>query len=315
MGGEVDMNDIDTLYDLKDLHKEFLDSKYFSALSIMTPKEDWLCVHRYESCLKENYEEAQKRKIFNLVVMDGQHVSGYINVKYIKKRDGEYNIDWDKMEKIEVHTVHETLDLFNLLKKMVNDAKKVRRRMSPIYFVNSSQGGSKEPIGIISFWDLNRAPAYILSYPILVYVEHTLIIKIKNSHKRWVEHEDLLTKIREKYGEKTRKSRLFKEFLGSSEYNYSKLFKFGFPELLYFYENDPHIDRDEDRTIENLISLFKDNRKFRNIIAHSVNLIVEGQHFRQNLEDLEKIWDYGKTAFCNFINPKLSYSPPLINEK
>ena len=308
------MESNDSLNNLKDLHKEFLNSSYFSALSIMTPKEDWLCIHRDDKCLKETYCEAKKRRIFNLVVMDGQQVSGFINIKYINKRNEEFTVDWNRMEKVEEHAICESLSLFDLLKKMVGDAKKVKRRMSPLYFVLPSKGSTKEPIGIISFWDLNRAPTYILSYPILVYLEHTLIFKIRHSHKSWVEHGELLTEIGRHFGVDKHVHNRFKKFLSAPEYNHSILSKCGFSELVYFYENDPHIEGDGDEIIKNLINLFKDNRKFRNIIAHSVNLIVDSQHFRQNLEDLEKIWDYGKVAFSNFIDPKLSYSTPLMND-
>lgn len=308
----------DSLNNLKGLHEEFLNSSYFSALSIMTPKKDWLCIHRDDKYLNETYFEAKKRSIFNLVVMDGHQVSGFINIKYIKKRNEEFTVDWNKMEKVEEQAICETLSLFDLLKKMVGDAKKVKRRMSPLYFVLPSKGSTKEPIGVISFWDLNRAPTYILSYPILVYLEHTLIFKIRHSHKQWVEHVELLTQIGRHFGVDKHEHNRFKKFLSAPEYNHSILSKCGFPELVYFYENDPHIERDGDEVIKNLIGLFKKNRKgnkkFRNMIAHTVNLIVDGQEFMENLEDLDKIWDYGKVAFSNFINPKLSYSTPIINE-
>lgn len=310
----------DSLNNLKDLHEEFLNSSYFSALSIMTPREDWVCIERNGENICGAYEEATKMNIFNLVVKDGQNVLGYINVKYIKQGEHGYDIDWKKMEKTVDHTVSGTSHLSKLLKRMAKDAKQVEREMSPLYFVLPSQANSKEPIGIISFWDLNRAPSYILSYPILVYLEHTLINKIKKSHKDCVEHEDLLEKVRvtEKKGKESKKYQHFKEFLENPTDNYSKLSKWYFPELVFFYENDPHIERDGDEVLKNLIELLKknwnNNTKFRNMIAHTVNLIVDGEKFRENLEDLEKIWDYGKIAFSNFINPKLSYSSPLINE-
>jgi hypothetical protein len=310
----------DSLNNLKDLHEEFLNSSYFTALSIMTPREDWVYIERNGENVSKAYKKATRMNVFNLVVKDGQNVLGYINVKYIKQGEHGYDIDWKKMEKTVDHTVSGTCHLFKLLKRMVKDAKQVEREMSPLYFVLPSQANSKEPIGIISFWDLNRAPSYILSYPILVYLEHTLINKIQKSHKDWVEHEDLLARIRdgEKNGKNSKKYNNLKEFLENPKGDYSKLSNWYFPELVYFYENDPHIETDGDEIIKNLIELLKknwnNNTKFRNMIAHTVNLIVDGEKFRENLEDLEKIWDYGKIAFSNFINPKLSYSTPIITE-
>ena len=124
----------DSLNNLKDLHEEFLNSSYFSALSIMTPKEDWLCIHRDDKCLKETYCEAKKRRIFNLVVMDGQQVSGFINIKYINKRNEEFTVDWNRMEKVEEHAICESLSLFDLLKKNGGRRKKGKEEDEPFIF-------------------------------------------------------------------------------------------------------------------------------------------------------------------------------------
>ena len=52
-----------------------------------------------------------------------------------------------------------------------------------MYFVQNPGSDSNEPIGIVTYWDLNRAPAYIFSFAILVYLEHTLLSKIEETHK------------------------------------------------------------------------------------------------------------------------------------
>ena len=313
------MKETNSRPDLRAIHKEFLESRYFSALSIITPKEDWLWISKDGAGIDKKYGEAKKRKIFNLVVIDGQRVSGFINVEYIRPRDGKYEIEWEKMESVENYRVPEGSHLFDLLKRMVKDAKQIgeEREMSPIYFVVKSEGKSEEPIGIISFWDLNRAPAYILSYPILVYLEHTLIIKIEKSHSNWVSHKDLLEKISESYsGRRYRAIRnRFKKFLEEPMHDYQVLSEWGLPELAYFYENDPHMEMYKDSVTSDLIQLFTNESKLRNILAHTVNLIVDGNDFERDLENLEKIWNYGKTVFFNFIDPKVSYRPWFSNEK
>lgn len=311
----LDMKGIDISMETKEMREQFLKSNYFSALSIMTPKEKWLCIDRNEKNLDETYKSAKNMNIFNLVVTEGDNVTGFINVKYIKQNNEQYDIDWDKMEKIDNHSVPGTMHLFTLLEKMVKDADELEKIMSPLYFVLRENDGSGNPIGIISFWDLNRAPAYILSYPILVSLEHTLIIKIEKSHENWVEHDDLRKKIHKKYadnrGKKNRK--LFEKFLEGPNYNYQKLSKLGLQELIYFYKNDPHIEVDDDKTIKNLIDLLERKTRFRNIIAHSVKLIVESDKFKDDLKDLTKIWCLGKTVFCNFTDPKVSYRQPVQN--
>jgi CBS domain-containing protein len=310
------MNEINTLNELMTLHEEFLNSRYFLAPSIMTPREEWLSIDRNDTSIEEAYKEAKERNIFNLVVTDGKHVSGFINVKYIRLRNGKYEIEWDSMENVEDHSVPETCHLFGLLKIMVKDAKQVERQMSPLYFVVKSQGNDEEPTGIISFWDLNRAPAYILSYPILVYLEHTLIIIIEKSHISGAEHGDLFDKMCKMFSFKKQEQDRFRRFLDAPRFNYSVLSKLGLPELAYFYENDPHI-KNKNKIPKDLLYLFTtrtDKKRFRNIIAHTINLIVDSKNFRQDLEDLDKIWNYGKELFCNFIDPKVSYSPPFLNE-
>ena len=309
----MNMNTNSSSENLKNLHEKFLESKYFSALSIMTPKKEWLCIDINDKDISEKCKCANNRNIFNLVVKEGNKVLGYINVKHIRQRGEIYDIDRTKIEKIEEHNVMESLSLFDLLKIMLNDTKKLNTKMmSPLYFVIQSHKGSAKPIGIISFWDLNRAPAYILSYPFLVYLEHTIIIIIENSHTNWVEHGSWLAELRKTVSEHSKKYRHFKEFLEDHKQDYSVLSKWTFPELVYFYENDPHIEKDENVVPRALLDIFVNKRKFRNIIAHSINLIVDSENlnFIGSLEDLDMIWNYGKTLFCNFIDPKVSYSTP-----
>ena len=315
------MNEANTLNELRVIHDEFLNSRYFSAPSIMTPRKEWLSIDRNDdSSIEEVCKKAEDNGISNLVVMDGQRVSGFLNVNYIRERNGRYKLEWDKMGSIEDHSFPENTHLSDLIKDMVREAESVvEREMSPLYFVVKSQKGSKEPIVIISFWDLNRAPAYILSYPILVYLEHTLISKIEDSHIGWVEHRDLASKMGKKFHKlKDRDNKRFNLFMGGPKYDYTALSKWSFQELIFFYRNDPHVIRDPKEIPEGILDLFtrESNRKnLRNIIAHTVNLIVDQENFKQDLKDLDLIWNYGKILFYSFGDHKLSYSEPFLLEK
>ena len=292
----------DEVLKLRGLHEEFLNEKYFSAFSIITPKRDWLCVDKNESNIDLKIEKAKRKKIFNLVVKENERISGSINLKYLERRQ------WDKLEEIEKFSVLESMHLFDLVERMVKDSKKAKRELSPLYFVYPTEDRTKDPVGIVTFWDLNRAPSYILSYPILVYLEHTLLFKIRDSHKEWSKHTDLLNKL----SENEDPYHYIKKFVKGPQYDYKVLSRWWLPQLVYFYKNDQHIERNHSEIPEELISSFIERGKFRNRLGHTVNLIIrDDKHFNEDLNELNNIWNLGKKIFINFIDPKVRHSSPV----
>ncbi len=172
-----------------------------------------------------------------------------------------------------------------------------------------------DPVGIATFWDLNRAPLYMLSYTMLVYLEHTLLLAIKDSHKNWTDHKYVLDAFKNK-----KQQDLVTDFLGNGKdnkgYNYKALSYWGLPELLTFYKVDKDIDKNNVKISDQLIELFSGNDKFRNRIAHSVKLLVEDKDetFQSDLKKLYTILEEGSNAFLKFIDPKLRYNTPSADD-
>jgi hypothetical protein len=299
----IDMTKDEEVFRLRDLHEEFLRDQYFTAFSIITPKNNWLCIDKNENNIESLVKRAEEKEVFNLVVKDSDKILGFINLTDIKEKK------WDKMVSLDEFSISASLSLFNLVDRMVKDSKDRKRARSPLYFVHAAEEKSENLVGIITFWDLNRAPAYILSYPILVYLEHTLLLKIIDSHKEWTEHATFLSNI-----SGNDRNGYIRKFLRGPSYNYKVLDRWGLLELLTFFKSDPHIQRDSSDVPGELLNLFNERRNFRNIIGHTVKLIIrDNVHFSEDLKELNDIWNIGKEMFENFIDPKVRHSSPIID--
>ena len=293
---------------LRKIHQEFTLNSYFTAFSLITPKSDWLWIDIKDRNIDDKVKEAKKKDIFNLVVKDDELTLGYFNVLDLNKDKKE------KLEKVNEHIISSSLPLYELSAKMLNDAKTVKRERSPIYFVKSPEMDSGEPVGLVTFWDLNRAPSYICSYSILVYLEQTIFLKIRDSHKSWERHDDVLNKIKSAhpYWSKNHLS----EFVNGPKYDYEALSEFYLHELLAFYMNDTHIANKKEKITEDLVNYFDRPERVRNRIGHPINLLVrdDDDNFLRDLSILNDIWDVGREAFINFPDPKVRHSAPYIEE-
>ena len=82
--------------------------------------------------------------------------------------------------------------------------------------------------------------------------------------------------------------------------------------MLHFYKSDPHINKDLEWISDKLIELVSIGGDFRNRVSHSVKLLVkDDDNFSLDLQRLSLIWKTGKTAFENFIDPKVRHSSPI----
>ena len=292
--------------ELKKVHEDYVENPYFTAFSLTTPHSDWLCIDKKDTNLEDKVKEAKILHIFNLVVKEDKKTIGSINVEDLG------NENWrDLIVHSDDYFISASMSLFDLVGRMMKDSQNQKRERSPLYFVGNSALSDEEPVGIATFWDLNRAPAYILSYSILVYLEHTLLLKIRDSHNTWCEHIELLKQIANEDPQC-----YIKKFVRGPKYNYRILSKWGLPELLTFYRKDPHIDRDILMISDDLIAAFSDESAFRNRIGHSVKLLVEDKDkkFQTDLRRLNVIWNLGRTAFITFIDPKVRHSSPIFGD-
>ncbi|MEM0136373.1 MAG: hypothetical protein QXU18_14300 [Thermoplasmatales archaeon] len=296
----------DEVSGLMNVHKKFIENPYFSAFSIMTPKDDWLCFDTKRSDIESLTEEAKRKQIFNLVVKEGEEILGSINLKDLKENEWR-----NKLVKVDKFLIPASKPLIDLVDQMIRDSENLERERSPLYFVQGRGNKSKYPVGILTFWDLNRAPAYILSYSILVFLEHSLLLKIRDSHDTWCDHADLIKQINRQ--DPQRNISYIKKFVNRPRYNYRILSKWGLQELLIFFKYDPHIEGDSAEISEDLLNLFALEKDFRNRIGHPVKLIVtDDGNFRCDLKKLQIIWKLGKKAFINFTDPKVRHSTPFL---
>ena len=294
---------------LSKIHEEFTRNNYFTVFSLMTPKLDWLWIDINNRNYDEKVKEAKKKEFFNLVVKDNESTLGYINLE-------DLNDDINKkLEKVNEHIIPSSMPLYDLTAKMIKDAKNLERERSPLYFVTSPGADSRDPIGLVTLWDLNRAPSYIFSYSILVYLEQTLLFKIKDSHKSWENHDSVINKIKATYP-KLRYIEDLDKFIRGPQYKHKALSKLGLPELLAFYMNDPHIVDMKEKIIDDLVNHFKSSEGIRNRIGHPINLLVrdDDDNFLKDLSILNRIWDVGREAFIKFLDPKVRHSSPYIEE-
>ena len=296
----------DRILDLKKIHEDFVKNDYFSAFSLMTPKQDWVSINKNESDIKAIITNAMEKKIFNVVVEEKGKAIGSINIKDLKNKNWHNSI-----KSVEEYHIDAFTELPELSEIMVKDSKHFSREDSPLYFVVNSKDIKKEPVGIMTFWDLNRAPSYIFSYIALVYLEHTLQLKIMESHQQYFDHSDLINKV-----PKSSYFKCIKEFFSTDikSYNHVALSDFGLKQLLFVYNLDPHIDKSDSKDLEDLSKLFSGNPKFRNRIGHSVKLLIsDDKNFVDDLEFLNNIWKYGERAFIKFPDPKISLSSPVVS--
>ena len=225
--------------------------------------------------------------------------------------------DWKQISKsYKDHLLSHSLTLLETVKKMANDSIGLKRESSPLYFVFDYSSRQGEPIGIVTYWDLNRAPAYIFSYAIQAYLEQTILLAIRDSHpqKLWKDHSMVIQALKPKLNDS--ESRRVKGFLGNGKYKYKALSKWGFAELLHFYKSDPHINKELIELSDDAIDNISISGDYRNRVGHPIKLLVEdNEEYHKDLERLSVIWEAGREAFLKFINPKVRHSSPSAEER
>ncbi len=284
---------------IRNLNGEFLNNPYFSAYSIMTPKKDWLTVHRFDNSPSNIASKAISRGLTNVVVCEDGDIKGFINAKDLK--EGRWNT---MKEGIENYMLKGGMLLPDLVDRMVMGSRNMERDQSPLYFVTQKENSVEDIVGILTFWDLNRAPSYVFFYSILVAIEQTLLLTIRKSHTEWCDHTETLGKIEDEL-RNTRSFPPIFQFAQGPEYNFKKLDKWDLRALKAFYERDLHI-REQDESFQQLIDILTSN--LRNRVGHPVKFIIkDDRHFKDDLKTLSKILHYGKEFFVGFPNPKVRH--------
>ena len=280
---------------------KFFEQPLFKAKHLMTPMNEVKKIQKGEKKLQEKIDEAKCHGFSNLVVKTGSRYIGQIPVRKLEK-----NNSWtDEVTDLTHYTVQDTYGIARLSEifashleypKNINDP--------PIYFVLDKGG---KPLGIMTYWDLNRRSVYTYTYHILLSVEQALKDRIAKTHNRKdnTDHDWIACM---KDGQLKDRFELYM----LSGWEATRLKAWHFSQLCDFYNNDkcvklrefPPFQKDE---LEDLLKVCKE---FRNKVMHPVNLILEGNYnadWVSRLIKLNKLWTEGKKAIDYFRNPKNTY--------
>ena len=169
--------------------EEFFEQPLFRAKHLMTPHKDVLTIRKGEKNPKEIIHKAKCRGYSNIVVKTGSKYIGQIPLRKL-----EENNSWaDEVTELTRYIVQATDGITRLSEIFASHlAEKGNKDDEPIYFV---LGKDEHPLGIMTYWDLNRRSVYTYTYHILLSVEQVLKDQIAKTHNRknnkdhdWIVH-------------------------------------------------------------------------------------------------------------------------------
>ena len=277
--------------------EEFFEQPLFKAKHLMTPHKEVLTIRKGEKSPKEIIDRAKCRGYSNIVVEAGSEYIGQIPVIKL-----EENNSWtDEIVELTRYTVQDTdgiTKLSEIFASHVEDPKNVTN--PPIYFV---LGKDKHPLGIITYWDLNRRSAYTYTYHILLSVEQALKDHIAKTHnaKNNKDH-DWISRVEDK-----NLKCLFESFRSSS-WKSEHLKAWYFNQLCSFYYGDNCVKSGVSPPFTE--DVLKACKELRNKVMHPVNLIMEGSYntgWVSRLIELNELWTEGRKAVDYLGNPKNTY--------
>ena len=156
--------------------EEFFEQPLFKAKHLMTPIKEVKTIQKGEKKLQEKIDDAKFNGYSNLVVKTGSRYIGQIPVRKLEK-----NNSWaDEVTELTRYTVHDTdgiPELSEIFASHLADTKVIND--PPIYFVLDKGG---KPLGIMTYWDLNRRSVYTYTYHILLSIEQALKDHIAKTH-------------------------------------------------------------------------------------------------------------------------------------
>ncbi len=156
--------------------EEFFEQPLFKAKHLMTPMNEVKTIQKGEKKLQEKIDEAKCRGFSNLVVKTGSKYVGQIPVRKL-----EENNSWtDAIIKLDSYSVQDTdhiPELSQIFASHLEDTKNIKD--PSIYFVLYK---GKHPLGIMTYWDLNRRSVYTYTYHILLSIEQALKDHIAKTH-------------------------------------------------------------------------------------------------------------------------------------
>ena len=276
---------------------KFFEQPLFKAKHLKTPMKEVKTIQKGELKLQEKIDDAKCRGYSNLVVKTGSRYIGQIPVRKL-----EENNSWtEEVTELASYTVQDTDEITKLSEIFAShlaDQKNIKD--PPIYFV---LGKDEHPLGIMTYWDLNRRSVYTYTYHILLSVEQVLKDRIALTHngKNNKDH-DWIVHVRDE------QSRDRFELYKLSGWESKRLKAWHFSQLCDFYIKDACVKSSESPPFKE--DVLKACKELRNKVMHPVNLILEGNSntdWVSRLIRLNKLWIEGRKAVYHPGNPKNTY--------
>ena len=261
---------------------ELLDNEFFEAGSLVTkwPSECIWVEENYEVQVSPGIiEDAERKKISNLVVSSDDKPVGFVPVHVVKQT----LVLKEKSVKKGIPWIQSDLKLIPLVKILSDKGA----RGSPLFFVRDN---SLRTIGILNYSDLNRKSVYLYSYTMLLFLEHWIRDTIRrkkcsmDESLNFVCIEELLKLSGRGNIHKTRYEEIVSRVQTRGQHH---LVACDLKDLCYILQKDPVLGgakRELTPVTIDFASTF-----LRNRIAHPNNLIIPNCNADRNLADLLRI--------------------------
>ena len=237
---------------------EILNNSSFKARELMTKKDDWIYLDKFEhkNTCEKVFGEARDKKIDNLPVCENYIPVGYVRVP----KSGAYfsGIGEELVSIKEMTRVEENDNISTLVTKFISSFETQK-----LYFV--SKGA--EITGLINHSDLNRKSVYIYLYTRLVALEQGIRKHIKEIYEGCQEHDILLS-----FSELFRESRI--RHLETEIQDDALVSLLYLPEMIKIIQNDVKLRDFRSHYSQGLLSVAN---MVRIRIAHPTKLLIPGK--------------------------------------
>ena len=266
--------------------RNLLQSAPFQAQSLITPKDEFVSLETNATRIEvtDIVKNARNKHISSIVIFENHRPIGYSVIptsdrrlksydprsQYIKFRPRHYlNYD-DTLEEI----ISKFVDVDNLSDKTASP---------PIFLIADEKGNRDDPMGLMTYWDLNRRSVYSFIYTIFVYFEQSMKIEIYKSHKNGY-HNCIRDFIQRRDANRQNPRRTY-DGTDGLKLNISKLKFLELQNLLYDAHASPEVQ--EKFPTEVIVAVGSK----RNQIAHPVNLVMDNglANLAKNLRTLYTI--------------------------
>lgn len=286
------------------------ESNPFQAQSLMTPIEKMVSIEidAPDNDVGIKIRTAQREHISSLIVSKNNKLIGYSVVPSSSRRLRNYDPRNKYVSFNDQHYLSFDCTLGDIVSKFGSVANSLHKTASPpIFLVYDDFGKRDAPVGLMTYWDLNRRSVYSYLYTIFVYFEQSIKLEIYRSHTGEF-HNCIYEYIKRKDTNKSH-PRTASSNANDLRSNISKLKFTELVELLY----DKHSSAELHLTLPR--DIIKALASKRNQLAHPVNLVMESGlvNVRNNLETLFKICVEAKDIVIKYDrNPKNTmYSSPM----